>query len=196
MAKRKSKMADGKGAKIDFFRDTWIRYLGYANEIGEAFKSHIPRFGYFASYFVASSYALGDASSKSLEMYKAKEDLSQNVRLRSCTEAFIEALIWQGLASVAIPGFTINRICFVMGILLKRFASQIPLGTQSWITTAAGLGAIPVIIHPIDRPVDLLMTEAIKLSGQFGVQHSIDHGDGWSFPGADTQLIFEHEDYS
>ena len=39
------------------------------------------------------------------------------------------------------------------------------------------------------------MAEAIKLSGQFGVEHKIDHSDGWSFPGPDTQLIFEHEDY-
>ena len=43
---------------------------GYANEIGEAFKSHIPRVGYYTSYLVSSGYALGDASSKSLEMYK------------------------------------------------------------------------------------------------------------------------------
>lgn len=43
---------------------------GYANEIGEAFKSHISRGAYFGSYLVASSYALGDASSKSLEMYQ------------------------------------------------------------------------------------------------------------------------------
>ena len=45
-------------------------HAGYANEFGEAFKSHIPRVGYFGSYLVASSYALGDASSKSLEMYQ------------------------------------------------------------------------------------------------------------------------------
>ena len=43
---------------------------GYANELGEAFKSHIPRVGYLGSYLVASGYALGDASSKSQEMYQ------------------------------------------------------------------------------------------------------------------------------
>ena len=50
--------------KVGLFR------AGYANEFGEAFKSHIPRVGYFGSYLIASGYALGDASSKSLEMYQ------------------------------------------------------------------------------------------------------------------------------
>ena len=90
-----------------------------------------------------------------MSLYKlplqTKENLPQDLHLRSCTEAFIEAAIWQGLASVAIPGFTINRICFVVGILLRRFATRLPPGAQSWITTAVGLGAIPIIIHPIDR---------------------------------------------
>ncbi|CAB4007443.1 Hypothetical predicted protein, partial [Paramuricea clavata] len=122
-----------------------------------------------------------------------KENLPQELRLRSCAEAFIEAVTWQGLASVAIPGFTINRICYVMGIVLRRFASRVPPGTQSWITTAVGLGAIPIIIHPIDRSVDYIMAEAIKLSGEFGVEHNIDHSDGWSFPGPDTHLV--QEDY-
>ena len=40
------------------------------------------------------------------------------------------------------------------------------------------------------------MAQAIKISGQFGVEHTIDHSDGWSFPGPDTHLVFEFEDFS
>ena len=84
-------------------------------------------------------------------MLQAKDYLPSDIRFRSSAEAFIEAAIWQGLASVAIPGFTINRICKVTEFILKRYASQIPAASQSWLTTAIGLGFIPIIIHPIDR---------------------------------------------
>jgi hypothetical protein len=40
------------------------------------------------------------------------------------------------------------------------------------------------------------MAEAIKLSGEFGVEHNIDHSDGWSFPGPDTHLVQEDHEHN
>ncbi|KAI8441823.1 hypothetical protein MSG28_005509 [Choristoneura fumiferana] len=36
----------------DMYRDTWVRYLGYANEVGEAFRPVVP------ARVVAYSYAI------------------------------------------------------------------------------------------------------------------------------------------
>ena len=53
-------------------------FVGYANELGESFKTHIPRAAYFGSYIVASGYAIGDASTKARLVYKVnKGDLLQ-----------------------------------------------------------------------------------------------------------------------
>ncbi|XP_014690273.1 mitochondrial fission process protein 1 isoform X2 [Equus asinus] len=53
-----------RGAERDLFRDTWVRYLGYANEVGEAFRSLVPAAVVWLSYGVASSYVLADAIDK------------------------------------------------------------------------------------------------------------------------------------
>ncbi|XP_046840941.1 mitochondrial fission process protein 1-like [Xenia sp. Carnegie-2017] len=171
----KSNMADKGEEAVDLFRDTWMRYLGYANEIGEAFKSHIPKASYLGCYLVASCYAFGDAISKTMAMKKTTENFSNEVRWRSSTEAFVKALTWQSLASVAIPGFTINRICVATGIFLSCYVSHIPLAKRAWITTAVGLVAIPFIIKPIDRSVDFIMEEMTTITQHFGWKHNKDH---------------------
>uniref|UniRef100_A0A8C8X068 Mitochondrial fission process protein 1 n=2 Tax=Panthera TaxID=9688 RepID=A0A8C8X068_PANLE len=53
-----------RGAERDIFRDTWVRYLGYANEVGEAFRSLVPAAVVWLSYGVSSSYVLADAIDK------------------------------------------------------------------------------------------------------------------------------------
>ena len=42
-------------AVVDPYRDTSLRYMGYANEVGEAFTAFIPEWGVPASYCVAAS---------------------------------------------------------------------------------------------------------------------------------------------
>jgi mitochondrial fission process protein 1 len=66
----------------------------------------------------------------------------------------------QLLASVMIPGFTINRICWAVGKGLKLSKFKHP--TAKWIPTMAGLLSIPLIIRPIDHGVDILMDETYR----------------------------------
>lgn len=66
------------------------------------------------------------------------------------TVAMVDTFVWQALASVAIPGFTINRVC-AASLYILGTATRWPLAVRKWTTTALGLLAIPIIIHPIDR---------------------------------------------
>ena len=78
--------------------------------------------------------------------------MPEHARTRKATQTAVEAAVWQGLASVIIPGFTINRICVLSRRTLQRVAPKsMPPGVQGWVTTAVGLAAIPFIIKPIDR---------------------------------------------
>lgn len=66
--------------------------------------------------------------------------------------AVVDTFVWQALASVMIPGFTINRVCAASLYVLGR-TTKWPLPVRKWTTTAIGLSTIPFIITPIDKYV-------------------------------------------
>jgi len=91
--------------------------------------------------------------------------IPQQARNHHALEKGLDTLIWQGLASVIIPGATINRIVWASGKL------PLPPKAKSVVPTAVGLASIPLIIYPIDllvhhaldrtsRPVLRSMTRA------------------------------------
>ena len=48
----------------DIYRDSLLRYLGYANEVGEAFRPLVPVELVYASYVLAIGYILADTVDK------------------------------------------------------------------------------------------------------------------------------------
>mmetsp|Transcript_34075 Transcript_34075/g.133376 ORF Transcript_34075/g.133376 Transcript_34075/m.133376 type:complete len:176 (-) Transcript_34075:1604-2131(-) len=155
-----SEIGVGDGLRIEesnLTRDTWIRYLGYANEIGESFKRFISRRSYLASYLASSGYVVADAyyqCQKELE-----RDSGEGSRIRVALQAG-DSLIWQALASVIVPGICINRI-----VALTSSACKLgPVGksASAVLPTVVGLASIPVIIGPIDRGVDFAMDRTVR----------------------------------
>jgi len=146
--------------EVDIYRDTVVRYLGYANEVGEAFRALVDVKLVYASYGVASAYVLADTYDKASKAKKALGD-QEGASTKAGIAAF-DTLIWQALASVIIPGFTINRICAASLLGLAKVAPKVPLNTRKWMTTAVGLGVIPAIIHPIDSLVHFGMDNTTR----------------------------------
>uniref|UniRef100_A0A7S0LDM7 Mitochondrial fission process protein 1 n=1 Tax=Coccolithus braarudii TaxID=221442 RepID=A0A7S0LDM7_9EUKA len=130
---------------IDLLRTGLARYLGYANELGEAFHPLAPGWCYNASYAVAGTYVCADAA------WRARA-LPADAPRSGALEA-ADTLLWQSLASVAIPGAVINRIVWAAG----KFAPP-----ASRIPTIAGLCAIPLIIKPIDHGVDAALDTFVR----------------------------------
>ena len=131
----------------DAMRTGLVRYAGYANEVGEAFRPLVPRAAVNASYAAASAYVVADAAWRSSAM-----------PISSTRTPFLEVtdtLIWQGLASVIVPGFAINRVVWAASRLTAA-GSRVP--------TAAGLACIPLIVHPIDQGVDWVLTTFLRPS--------------------------------
>ncbi|XP_030747412.1 mitochondrial fission process protein 1 [Sitophilus oryzae] len=145
--------------KNDLYRDTPVRYLGYTNEVGEAFRSIIGTKWVNLTYGIATMYVLADTADKSIESYK----VNQNEKNHKARVAFTttDTLIWQLLASVIIPGFTINRICAVCNYTFKK-SNMLPKNSRRWLVTAIGLSAIPFIIKPIDKFVDFVLDESLR----------------------------------
>ncbi|KAF0301168.1 Mitochondrial fission process protein 1 [Amphibalanus amphitrite] len=73
----------------------------------------------------------------------------------------VDTLLWQALASVIVPGFTINRVCAATFWALGR-GSRLPLAARKRLTTAAGLAVIPLIVRPIDVLVDATLDRTYR----------------------------------
>ncbi|EDQ86715.1 uncharacterized protein MONBRDRAFT_28054 [Monosiga brevicollis MX1] len=152
--------------------------------VGEAFARFIPRWGYLGSYVASIAYVLGDAQHKGFHFYHVGPALPHSLEVPpeppahhpdaspqhahqehvpytpavAATGAVVDTTLWQGLASVALPGLAINRIVAGTRLLTKRVAH--PAG--AWIPTIVGLAAIPLIIKPIDTLVDEVMDHAVR----------------------------------
>lgn len=136
-----------------------FRYLGYANEVGEAFRSLTKKIVVQASYGIAIGYVLADTADKATKKQKLPEALGGGNR--GALIAGGDCLIWQMLASVIVPGFTINRICWASQKMIKA-AKLKGHPIVKFVPTALGLVSIPFIIHPIDGAIDSLMDKTYR----------------------------------
>jgi len=157
--KTASPTGDAAPAEVDIYRDTPIRLLGYANELGEAFRVWVTPFWVRASYGVASAYVVADTYDKAGKA--AKTPLSdERQRTTKIVHVAVDTLLWQALASVIIPGFTINRVCATTFWALGR--TRLPQASVKRLTTVAGLAVIPFIVKPIDHLVDVGMDASVR----------------------------------
>ncbi|KAK9751946.1 Mitochondrial 18 KDa protein (MTP18) [Popillia japonica] len=93
---------------VDIYRDTPVRLLGYVNEVGESFRAKIGPKWVLASYGVSTAYVVADTIDKSVKAYNQSKSDSNCIKKTAITAS--DAFIWQMLASVLVPGFTINRV--------------------------------------------------------------------------------------
>jgi mitochondrial fission process protein 1 len=137
---------------VDPYRETSLRYMGYANELGEAFTSYLPEWGLPASYCVAASYVMFDTIDKGQKAFDAAEEDDKIIdTLRISTET----LTWQMLASVFWPGSIIR-------VIVNLSANIVSNDDLHFVPTIVGLLAIPLIVKPIDTTVDKLMETSIS----------------------------------
>ncbi|KAL3270786.1 hypothetical protein HHI36_021310 [Cryptolaemus montrouzieri] len=144
--------------KQDIYKDTPLRYLGYANEVGESFRAIIGKKWVNFSYGIATLYVIADTVDKTLESYEKNKGVVKPTK--KVLLAGTDTLTWQMLASVVIPGYTINRICVISAFLLKK--STISPTACKMIVPGIALASIPFIIKPIDHLTDYLLDNSLR----------------------------------
>jgi len=147
------------GEKYNVFRDSMLRYAGYANEVGESFRYQFPKF-VVPSYVVSFGYCCADAASTGYDVWQ--KDMPHDQRLHDTVRATADTLLWQSLASVMIPGAAINLIVKASRFAVARSPAALPVFAAKWFPTATGLGSIPIIIKPIDVSVDFLLDNSTR----------------------------------
>lgn len=146
--------------ELDIWRDSWVRYLGYTNEVGESFRHILPRF-VLPSYGISFCYAFGDAFDKARRANQLYSDKGNGLRRANVLSAGLDTMLWQTLASVLIPGLTINKIVKMAKLGVKSVPNT-PAMLRTWSPTIVGLAAIPFIIHPIDHFVDFALDNTTR----------------------------------
>ena len=141
----------------DIWRDSVLRLLGYANELGEAFRPLAPAC-VVPSYVVSSLYVLVDTCDKGVRADSRAQagGYSPAARRAHVGKEAADTLVWQALASVIVPGITINRIVALAG----RACGSNP--RLRLLPTALGLGSIPLIVEPIDTAVHYAMDATVR----------------------------------
>lgn len=179
--------------EYDPLRDGPLRYLGYANELGEAFAAWLFPGGVPLSYAVAIGYVLFDTVDK---YNKTLNEAQQKLSARSLppsvdlsklvstigAERGVDTLVWQLIASVAAPGYTIHTVVALVTSLIKTVEEQpgVAAGLRQVaaavgaapdgfvetlnksLPTAVGLLTIPFIVHPIDAAVHAVLNATLR----------------------------------
>lgn len=165
----------------NILRDTPLRYLGYCNEVGESFRYQLPRFvlpsyvisfGYCCADAVQAGYKVWSSTAASSSSTAATAEFSTWQRQQESLRATVDTILWQTTASVMVPGFTINCVVKATRWMVRRPAIQaaLPVVVFSWLPTAAGLGSIPLIVHPIDHMTDVLLDETLRKAWKPAIQ--------------------------
>lgn len=148
--------------EVDIYRDTALRYCGYANEVGEAFAPLVPTWCVPASYGVAITYVFADTIDKTRKALNG-DKYSPKASLKCALIEGLDALIWQLAASVALPGYTIHQVVAITVALLNAAGLS---GDQNAIIdavpTAIGLATIPLIVKPLDELAEVGMDVTLR----------------------------------
>ena len=151
-------LEEGDDQEVDIYRDTLLRYAGYANEVGEAFAPLVPAVVVPASYGVAITYVLADTIDKFRKSLKGGK-YSAGASTKCAIIEGVDALIWQLAASVALPGYTIHQVVAITVTLLNAAGlsgdDQGPL--LQALPTVLGLVTIPFIVKPLDEFAEVAM---------------------------------------
>lgn len=157
--RRHDSLSDAK----DIWRHSPLRFAGYTNELGEAFRPLINVRWVYLSYACSMAYVIGDTVDKSsAERRRAlKNGLDERHVQIDVTATALDVLGWQTIASVLVPGLVINRIVAAAGSALKSAGRQ-----PKMVPTLVGLAAIPLVVHPIDAATDALFDHVLRPIGR------------------------------
>lgn len=152
------------------------RYVAYTSDIGESFRPvahpNLVKFGYGVSW----AYILGDSTYQAWKVKMKSEgrytaglrpwntipepnliaaatfrELNPHSTDNDWRVVFVKNGIFQGLASMALPAFTIHSAVRYSSIMFKNSTSK---QLKSWGPVGCGLAIVPLLPYIFDKPVE------------------------------------------
>ncbi|KAF8318223.1 hypothetical protein DL93DRAFT_2124954 [Clavulina sp. PMI_390] len=128
------------------------RYVAYV--LGEAFRPVAPPWVITAAYAISWTYLAGDVG---YETFKAKRRGPTALEAATYTEptrltmVAVQRSVFQSVASMALPAFTIHSVVRYAPRLFKNTKSP---RVKAWGPTLTGLAVVPVLPYLYDHPVE------------------------------------------
>ncbi len=144
--------------EANVWRDTPLRYLGYADEFGEAMAPYIGHKAVTGSYVLSSLYALVDVATASHRVYHRNRDLSPQGRIRKTLTEALDSTLFHLAATVFVPALMIKYLRQGISRAMNHHTIPASIGRfRTSIATLAGILAIPLISKPVDKVIDGIM---------------------------------------
>ena len=113
---------------------TIVRYLAYTSDVGEAFRPIVSPKIVTGAYAISWGYVICDVSYEGYKDYKKGSDRSH------ITRTVLERSLFQSIASMALPAFTIHTQVHLFSKVFKKIGRF-----QKWGPTCMGFALIPFI---------------------------------------------------
>ena len=124
-----------------------VRYLAYTSDFGEAFRPVVHPIVVKSAYGISWAYVFGDVAFEGYQM--------SNHHGVSGTDLYAvtaKRMVFQSIASMALPAFTIHTVVHQMKHLTKKIGRF-----QKWGPSACGLAVVPFLPlydHPVEHVID------------------------------------------
>lgn len=144
------------------------RYVAYTSDIGESFRPVAHPNWIRAAYGVSWAYLIGDVSHEGYKAWKHNQRVlhpeTEEDKLVAASYAgkgvpaiedfrtvMAQRAIFQGLASMGLPAFTIHSIVRYSGRAMKNVKN---VKIRTWGPIGLGLAAVPALPYMFDEPVE------------------------------------------
>lgn len=146
------------------------RYVAYTSDIGESFRPVAHPNWVRAAYGVSWAYLIGDVSHEGYKAYLRNQEVlhpqldpatPKGAALKApgtvpaiddYRARMAERAVFQGIASMGLPAFTIHSIVRYSGRALKGVKNPM---LRTWGPIGLGLAAVPALPYMFDHPVEV-----------------------------------------
>lgn len=145
------------------------RYVAYTSDIGESFRPVAHPYLVRGAYGVSWAYLIGDVSYEGFKAYKKNQAIlnpeteeekaavaarpgGQHIPgLEDYRTVMVQRAIFQSVASMGLPAFTIHSIVRYSGRAMKNVKN---VKLRTWGPIGLGLAAVPALPFMFDKPVE------------------------------------------
>jgi len=143
--------------EYDIYKDSYLRYLGYSNEIGEAFRKITSKSFVYFTYLLEFGYFIGDTVHKGHKAYNDPNLTDdQNKHLHVIKQSSY-TILWQFFATCLIPPLCINIVVgrthnfLTRGNFNPRIVRYGSLGLGLFMIPLFNIYVDPVVGHVLDH---------------------------------------------
>lgn len=127
------------------------RYVAYTSDVGESFRPVAHPNMVRAAYGISWAYIAGDVGYEGYKANLRNKEKQVVPAIESTPAVMAQRAVFQSLASMGLPAFTIHSIVRYSGRAMKTVKN---VTLRTWGPIGLGLAAVPALPYLFDKPVE------------------------------------------